>query len=286
LFFGTLASGSSGNAILVGGREGSFLIDAGLPAARLLENIRRAGAVPEQLRGIFVTHEHVDHIRGVGALARKLNLPVYATAAIWEAMEETVGSLPAARRLVVAAAEDFCLAGFNLALIRTSHDSRESHGLLIRGGGVTLGVATDTGVVTPDMRTKFRNCDALIIEANHDSDMLWRGRYPQYLKRRVAGEFGHLSNRQTGEALREWIGENTQKVVLAHLSEENNTPALALKTVVEMLRGHAVREKCARLRIRVAPRHEPHELIVLGEERDAYGVLQRNRMAGGFTAGG
>lgn len=282
MFFATLASGSSGNAILVGARGGSFLIDAGLPAARLLENMRRVGARPEELEGIFVTHEHEDHIRGVGALARKRGLPVYATEGIWAAMETGTGALPAACRRVIAA-DSFTLAGLSLTLIRTSHDSKESYGLLARAEGLTLGVATDTGVVTPDMRAKLRNCDALIIEANHDSDMLRRGRYPYCLKKRVAGEFGHLSNAQTGEALRDWIGENTQKVVLAHLSAENNTPALALRTIVEMLRGHAVRQKCARLKIRVAPRHEPDEIIVLGEGRGAYVDLQGKPAAGGMA---
>jgi phosphoribosyl 1,2-cyclic phosphodiesterase len=280
LFFGTLASGSSGNAILAGNRNRGFLIDAGLPAARLLENLQRTGVGPEQLEGIFVTHEHGDHIRGVGALARKLGLPVYATAGIWEIMEAEVGLLPAAQRVVVAA-ESFALAGLSLTLIHTSHDSVESYGLLARAEGLTLGVATDTGVVTPDMEEKLRDCDALVIEANHDSDMLRRGRYPWHLKKRIAGERGHLSNAQTGEALQRWIGENTQKVVLAHLSEENNTPALALKTVVEMLRSHEVRQKCGRLKIRVAPRHEPHELIVLGEERRSYDDLQRERAGRG-----
>jgi phosphoribosyl 1,2-cyclic phosphodiesterase len=279
LFFATLASGSSGNAILVGARGRGFLIDAGLPAARVLESLRRVGCGPEELEGIFVTHEHVDHIRGVGVLARACGLPVYATAGVWAAMAGAVGALPAACRMVLTD-DTFALAGMNLTLVRTSHDSVESYGLLARDGELTLGVATDTGVITPDMRAKLRGCDALIIEANHDGDMLWRGRYPRFLKKRVAGEFGHLSNTQAGEALRDWIGENTQKVVLAHLSAENNTPALALKTVVEMLRGHPVRQKCAQLKIRVAPRHEPHELIVLGEERGSNTDGQRVRAAG------
>ncbi|MDR1070089.1 MAG: MBL fold metallo-hydrolase [Gracilibacteraceae bacterium] len=282
MFFGTLASGSSGNAILVGDEGGSFLIDSGVSTTRLTENMRRVGARIEELRGIFVTHEHFDHVRGVGTAARKYGLPVYATEKIWEAMEKTVGALAAEQRVVVET-DDFTLAGFDLTLIRTSHDSVESYGLLVRSGALSLGVATDTGVVTADMRAKLRGCDALIIEANHDGNMLWQGSYPYYLKKRVAGEAGHLSNRQAGEALRELIEKNTQKVVLAHLSEENNTPALALRTVVEMLRSHEARQKCGRVKIRVAPRHEPHELITLDEGKGTYGVLRGERTAGGLA---
>jgi phosphoribosyl 1,2-cyclic phosphodiesterase len=264
--FATLASGSSGNAILVGEGGRHLLVDAGLPAKQILQNIQKIGLDPCQLEGIFVTHEHIDHLRGVGSLARKCRIPVYATAGLWAVMEADLGPLMAAQKIVVDAEEAFSLAGLKLSLLRSSHDSAESYGLRVESAELALGIATDTGVMTPELQKGLRHCDALIVEANHDLSRLWQGPYPQALKRRITGDRGHLSNIQIGAALRELIGENTQKIVLAHLSEINNTPALALKTVVEMLRSHAIREKCARLKIRVAPRHEPHELVVLAEE--------------------
>lgn len=113
------------------------------------------------------------------------------------------------------------------------------------------------------MHKNLQGCDAYILEANHDLQRLWQGRYPWYLKKRIASDVGHLSNVQLAEALREWLAENTQRVVLAHLSEENNTPELALSTVVGILKDSKARKRCPQLKLRVAPRHVPHELITL-----------------------
>ena len=261
MHFATLASGSSGNAIVVGDGDRSFLVDCGITVKKLLANLTMIDIPTGQLEGIIITHEHSDHIKGVGALARKLKIPVYATKGIWDEMEPKIGALPPEQKKMVE--KRISLAGMEVNLISTSHDSTESYGLKVLSKYNTLGIATDSGIVTEDMHRNLRGCDAYIVEANHDLDRLWQGRYPFFLKKRITGNRGHMSNIQLAEALREWLNENTRKVVLAHLSDENNTPELALTTVLKTLRDSSVRKRCPDLRIRVAPRNVPHELVVL-----------------------
>lgn len=263
MHFATLASGSSGNAIVVGEDKRSFLVDCGITVKKLLTNLEMLDIAFTQLEGIIITHEHSDHIKGVGALARKLKIPIYATQGIWEEMDNKLGILKPEQKIIIE--KQALLAGMNIKLIATSHDSRESYGVRVEGTRFALGIATDSGIVTEDMHRNLQGCDAYIVEANHDVDRLRQGNYPPFLKRRIIGNRGHMSNVQLAEALREWLTENTQKVVLAHLSEENNTPELALTTVLKILRDSSVRKRCSDLRIRVAPRNIPHELITLGK---------------------
>ncbi|HHV64478.1 MAG TPA: MBL fold metallo-hydrolase [Peptococcaceae bacterium] len=259
----TLASGSSGNSILIGQDKRSFLVDCGIPVKQTLANLAMINVAAQDLEGIIITHEHVDHIRGVGALARRLKIPVYATAGLWEEIEPKVGILKPEQKVVIT--KEVNLAGMQVRLIPTSHDSRESYALKVLGKNYTVGIATDSGIITEEMHKNLQGCDAYIVEANHDQEKLWQGRYPWYLKKRIDSIWGHLNNTQLAEALTDWLGENAQKVVLAHLSEENNTPELALTTVLRILKASSVRKRCPRLKIRVAPRHVPHELIQLGE---------------------
>ena len=232
-----------------------------------MANLATTGISPRQLEGIVVTHEHSDHIQGVGALARRLKIPILASAATWEAMEPALGRLADTQKVIIERA--FSLAGMTVHLIATSHDCRDGYGLKISGARSTLGVVTDTGMVTEEMDTYLEGCTAFIIEANHDLERLWNGKYPSALKRRVAGLSGHMSNAQAAEGLCRWVQNNTQRVVLAHLSLENNTPELAIKTICQALRESAVQQRCPHLKIRVAPRHNAHELIVLQEGEPA-----------------
>lgn len=269
MHFATLASGSSGNAILVGEGTRHVLVDCGISAKRLVHNLSLLNIDPGHIEGIIVTHEHIDHIRGVGVLARKLKIPVYATKPIWEEMECKIGELTPAQKVVIQ--DSLQCSGFDIKLFATSHDSRDSYGLKIqqqtcRRQPLTVGIATDSGMITEEMHQALSGCDGLVVEANHDYDKLWNGRYPWHLKKRVNGNYGHLENRQVAEGLLQWIHENTQRVVLAHLSEENNTPEMAMSTVAGILRNSSIPKINPDLRLRVAPRHTPHELIILREE--------------------
>ncbi|MFZ3101467.1 MAG: MBL fold metallo-hydrolase [Desulfitobacteriaceae bacterium] len=270
MHFATIASGSSGNAILVGEGDKNLLVDCGVSAKSLLANLSYLGIAASCLEGIIVTHEHIDHIRGVGVLARKLNIPIYATAGIWEELAGTIGKLREDQKVEVK--DRFGCAGLAIEIFSTSHDSRESYGVRIerqRQEGKTplvVGIATDSGMITEEMNQHLTGCDALIVEANHDREKLWQGSYPWHLKKRISSNYGHLENSQLAEGLLSWIDENTQRLVLAHLSEENNTPELALSTVLRILRDSNIPKRNPRLRLRVAPRFSPHELIHLREE--------------------
>lgn len=269
MHFTTLASGSSGNAILVGEDNRHLLIDCGISGKSLLHNLSQLNISDSEIEGIVVTHEHVDHIRGVGILARKLKIPIYATAGLWKVMSHSLGKLTENQRMEVQ--ESFSCAGLDVLLYPTSHDSRESFGLKVSRpkskdkGNLAVGIATDSGMITEEMHRHLKGCDAYVVEANYDDQMLTFGSYPAYLKKRIRGQFGHLENTQLAEGLLEWITENTQRIVLAHLSEENNTPELALSTVKRILRdSHKSREYMG-VQVHVAPRHSPHELIMLKE---------------------
>jgi phosphoribosyl 1,2-cyclic phosphodiesterase len=266
----TLASGSSGNSIVVGHEKRNFLVDCGISLKALLHNLSILNIDPSEIEGIFVTHEHTDHIKGVGAVARKLRVPIYASAKIWGEMNRSVGKLTEEQRVIVSG--NFSCAGLNVRVFPTSHDSQDSYGIRVERNvsssvrAQAIGIATDTGIITEEMHQSLLGCDALVVEANHDKEMLWNGSYPWYLKKRISGNAGHLENKQLAEGLLKWIDGNTKRVVLAHLSEENNTPEIALSTVIKALKGSRVVKENPELRLRVAPRYTPHELIVLGED--------------------
>lgn len=269
MHFTTLASGSSGNSILVGEDNRHFLVDCGISGKSLLHNLSQVNIACSEIEGIVVTHEHVDHIRGVGILARKLKIPVYATPGLWKVMSHSLGKLADQQRIEVQ--EGFSCAGMDVLLYPTSHDSRESYGLKVSRPrqkdkrSLAVGIATDSGMITQGMHRHLQGCDALVVEANYDEYRLLNGPYPAYLKKRIRGNYGHLENKQLAEGLLEWIKDNTQRVVLAHLSEENNTPEIALSTVVKILQESKRTKEYINLRVHVAPRHSPHELIQLME---------------------
>jgi len=269
LHFATLASGSSGNAILVGDGNRHLLVDSGVSAKKVLCNLALLDIDHSQIEGIVVTHEHIDHIRGVGILARKLKIPIYATKPIWAEMENSLGKLSPEQKIIIE--DSFSCSGLDIKIFATSHDSQDSYGLQIKQQNyknqpLSIGIATDSGIITEEMHRHLKGCDGLVVEANHDHEKLWQGRYPWSLKKRVSGNYGHLENKQVAEGLLQWVQENTQRVVLAHLSEENNTPEMAIATVVRILRDSAIPKNNPELRLRVAPRHTPHDLIVLREQ--------------------
>ena len=269
MHFTTLASGSSGNAILVGEEHRHFLVDCGISGKSLLQNLAQVNVEGSEIEGIIITHEHVDHIRGVGILARKLKIPIFATPGLWRVMEHSLGKLDEQQRLEIGTS--FSCAGLEILLYPTSHDSRESYGLKVvrpekkDKGRLSLGIATDSGVITEEMNRELQGCDGLVVETNYDQQRLHNGPYPAYLKRRISGQYGHLENTISALGLSKWIRKNTQQVVLAHLSAENNTPDLALKTVLNVLGEAGVPQKCPGVKVDVAPRYTPHELIVLRE---------------------
>ncbi|MDD1719333.1 MAG: MBL fold metallo-hydrolase [Methanoregulaceae archaeon] len=214
-----LASGSKGNCICIQGENGAVLVDAGLSVRETLARLSAAGCNPSSIEAILVTHEHTDHVRGLGPLARRLGVPVYGTAG-------TLRDLNPANRVTCRMHETYHSGDFTIEPFPTSHDAREPCGYRIRTGDLSIACCTDTGIITDRMLPIFRSCEAVVIESNHCPDMLMRGPYPAYLKKRILSSRGHLSNQDAARCLQS-IGTEVQAVILAHLSEVNNTPDLA-----------------------------------------------------------
>ena len=251
----SLMSGSWGNCHFISAGETSILIDAGQSGKRILANMKIAGCGDRPSpSAILVTHAHRDHITGVGVLARRMGVPVYATEGAWLEMGDIAGEIPDELKRTIGSAERWTIGSLDLEAFPTSHDALESVGYVIRNENNAIGIATDIGVFTSRMEQVLRDMQILIIEANHDLDMLRTGKYPGYLKKRIAGVDGHLSNDDAGKALTKIFGPKTEKVVLAHLSQENNTREKALDTVVRAL------PDISRF-LSVAPRCTPGEWI-------------------------
>ncbi|NIA11559.1 MAG: MBL fold metallo-hydrolase [Nitrospiraceae bacterium] len=229
----TLTSGSKGNAVYIASKSAEILVDAGLSAREIEKRLRVMGKSPENLSAILVTHEHIDHIRGVGPLSRRYKIPVYVTERTFQAAEKTVGR-PAGITCVDADTpfeiEDLWFSPFQI-----SHDAVEPLGFAITDGEIKAGIATDLGVVTHLVRENLRGVNVAIVEANHDTDMLLDGPYPWDLKQRIKGREGHLSNVSSAKLVETIFHADLRKIVLAHLSEVNNRPAKARECLLERI---------------------------------------------------
>ena len=250
-----LFSGSSGNALLVEAGSARVLIDAGLPAKTVEQALLCAGIPPETLSAILITHEHSDHIKGVGPLARKYDLPVYANAPTWEAMEGKLGKLAPANTRTFVSGQDFYLEGLNILPFRTPHDAAESVGYAFNYKGLRMCSVTDLGHMENGILDIIEGSRLVFLESNHDEDMLKVGPYPYQLKRRILSDRGHLSNDSAGKAVCKLYRRGLRDVILGHLSRENNYEELALTTVKSSLQMEDI--PLDAMRICVAHRDRP-----------------------------
>lgn len=222
-----LASGSKGNSTVIEGTTGSLLIDAGLSARELLARMAAAGIDPEKINAILVTHEHGDHVKGLDVTARKLGVPIHATeGTLHDFLNHRRTSSKPIEYHSCRYGDSFSVGDFSIEPFTTSHDAAEPCGFVIREGDIRLGYCTDTGIVTDVMHARLARCDGLVLESNHCPEMLANGPYPESLKRRIRSKRGHLSNPAAAECLT-GFGKDVPLVILAHLSEINNTPEKA-----------------------------------------------------------
>lgn len=234
LSFASLGSGSKGNATLVSDGETHLLVDCGFTLREAERRLARLGLHPRQLDALLVTHEHGDHIRGVGPLARRYGVPVWLTPGTWASGR--LGELP--ERHWITPQARFAVKGLCIDPVTVPHDAREPVQFRIQGGsGRHLGLLTDLGHPTEHVVQAFAGCDALVLECNHDVRMLAEGPYPPRLKRRVGGDWGHLANTQAAALLARLGLDRLQHIACSHLSEHNNRPELALEALVPLLDG-------------------------------------------------
>lgn len=241
LRFTVLASGSTGNAILVANDESKVLIDAGLSGKKIEELLAEREVAAAELDAIFVTHEHSDHIKGLGALARKHQLPIYANGATWEELDRHIGEIPEDKRYVMETGKSVEIRSMCVESYAISHDAAEPVGYCFHDGEEKLGLATDLGYMSSKVKEKLKDCDVLILESNHDVEMLRMGRYPWNIKRRILSDIGHLSNEAAAEGLYEILSSRMRRVYLAHLSRDHNMLDLARMTVSGILEQYGVK---------------------------------------------
>ena len=264
--YSILASGSSGNCVWVRGGGVEILVDCGLSAKAIGLCLAEAGGTLDEVSAVVCTHGHIDHVAGAAVLARRHDLDIHATAAtLW-----SIPNHPPRERLRPMPVEGgIRIGGLAIRTVPTLHDSRDSVGLVLSDGDTHLGIVTDLGRPTQRLIRALANVDGLILEANHDLDMLLEGPYPARLKRRITSRFGHLSNDQSADLVDQLFHTGLQQLTLAHLSEQNNTPELAESAIEAVLEQHS-----AATRLAVASQHAPTELVTL--EANAELSLHRN----------
>jgi phosphoribosyl 1,2-cyclic phosphodiesterase len=227
--FASLGSGSGGNALLVEADGVRVLVDCGFAAREAEQRLARLGVAPGDLDAILVTHEHGDHVRGVAALSRRHRIPVWTTPGT--ARRAGPAGLETLR-LFLGHAAGFRVGGLRVLPFPVPHDAREPCQFLLEAEGRRLGILTDAGVVTPHVRDRLCECDALVLECNHDAELLRGGPYPPSLQARIAGPFGHLSNRQAAALLDAIPRRQLSSLLVAHVSATNNRPELARRALL------------------------------------------------------
>ena len=227
-----LSSGSSGNSVLVRSENCAVLVDCGITGKAAENELANAGISPENIDAIIVTHEHIDHISGVGVMCRRYKIPVYATLGTWKAMINSLGKIDPDLIRYIAAEVPFEIKGMRFYPFATSHDAAESIGLVFSSGDKSGALATDLGTVSRHIFDLLLPCSIAMLEANHDEKMLMCGLYPQHLKDRILSDHGHLSNRMCGALCAKLVREGKlRQIMLGHLSTDNNTPRKAYESV-------------------------------------------------------
>jgi phosphoribosyl 1,2-cyclic phosphodiesterase len=238
--FSVLASGSSGNAIYVENDEHAFLVDAGLSGRKMEELFTSVDRSMKKLSGILVTHEHSDHIKGLGILARKYKVPIYANAKTWMAMEHLVGNIPIEQRFHFDMESVKTFGSLDIQSFAVSHDAADPMFYVFHENGRKLVLITDTGYVSDRMKGYIKGADSFVFESNHDVGMLQMCRYPWSIKRRILSDVGHVSNEDAAVAMSEVVEEKPTRIYLSHLSKDNNMKDLARMSVTQTLESFGI----------------------------------------------
>ena len=233
--FCSLYSGSSGNCLYLEDKDTKILIDAGVSGKKIEENLKKIYVKPEEIDAVFVSHDHIDHTKGVGVFSRRFDIPIYANRGTWEVALKGLGKISPKNMVVFHSNQEVYINGLCILPFPIHHDAGEPVGFSIENGKTKIGIITDTGKITEEILWSLKNCDLAVIESNHDVEMLKVGRYPYYLKKRILGNEGHLSNEDASKTILKLVEKGLRKVLLAHLSEENNFPELAYETTKSLL---------------------------------------------------
>lgn len=260
--FCSLSSGSNGNCQYLESNGSRILIDAGFSGKRVEELLKTINVCPTTIDSILVTHEHTDHVKGVGVLSRRFDIPIYANSNTWSGMEKNIGKIKEENIKIFETEEYFELKDLTIYPISVFHDAMDPVGYIVYYKGKKVSVITDTGWVNNNIIKEIQESDLYFMESNHDVVMLREGLYPYLLKQRIMSEKGHLSNDDAGDALGRVLQGNNEVVLLAHLSQDNNVPELAIDTVREKLINQGI-DVDNEIRLNLSHRNRSSELFKL-----------------------
>jgi phosphoribosyl 1,2-cyclic phosphodiesterase len=264
LNFCSLSSGSSGNCYYIGNEFYGILIDAGISATSIRKFLKDIGISMQTIMGVMITHNHIDHIRGLEVLTRKNSLPAFTTRKIWESILTLQKKISLDCIREISLQQKFHLAGFDIEAFPVYHDAPETIGFHICAGDKKITIATDLGHICQTAALYIKEANLLVIESNYDEEMLVNGNYPYYLKSRIKSDHGHLGNYQTSVFLADIFNDNLSHICLAHLSKNNNTPEKALQTLQQTFSERGIILK-SQQRISILNRNVPTEMIRLVE---------------------
>ena len=247
-----LASGSKGNSSYIETNKTKSLVDLGMSAGYIAKSLKNIGVDPSEIQRVFITHAHTDHVAGLKVFLKKYHPVVYLT----KKMEDELG-IEIEDKVYID--DNTSIDDLDVTVIKTSHDAADSNGYVFSSGGKSIVYITDTGYIHVKNFEKLKNKSLYVFESNHDVRLLREGKYPYYLQQRILSDKGHLSNKDSAYYLSNFIGDNTEKIILIHLSEENNRPEVALKTLLDTLEKKGVRVPD----IEIAMQRESTELIEL-----------------------
>ena len=264
LDFCSLSSGSSGNCYYIGNEFHGILIDAGISASSIRKFLKDAGISMQTIMGVLITHNHIDHIKGLEVLTRKNFLPAFTTRKIWESILTPQRKISRDCIREIPLQQKFHIAGFDIEAFPIYHDAPETIGFHICAADKKITIATDLGHICQTAAPYMKEANLLVLESNYDEQMLVTGRYPPYLKARIKSDNGHLGNRQASDFLADIFSDKLSHICLAHLSKNNNTPEKALRTLQQTFSERGIKLN-GQLRISILNRSEPTEMIRLIE---------------------
>jgi phosphoribosyl 1,2-cyclic phosphodiesterase len=268
LNFCSLSSGSSGNCYYLGNEFHGILIDAGISATSIRKFLKDMGISMQTIMGVLITHNHIDHIRGLEVLTRRNNLPAFTTSKVRESILSPKSKISRESISEIPLQKKFHLAGFDIEAFPVCHDAPETIGFHICAGDKKITIVTDLGHICPTSAPYIKEANLLVIESNYDEQMLVNGQYPHFLKARIRSDHGHLGNHQTAAFLADNIHGNLDHICLAHLSKNNNTPELVLQTLQQTFSERGIILNI-RQRISILNRNKPTDIISLSEQTDS-----------------
>ena len=257
--FCSLYSGSTGNSLFVQGNDTKILVDAGVSAKKITEGLESIDVDIKEINAIIVTHEHIDHIRSIGTIAKKWNIPIYANLGTWNGIENEKSVSKIENKNYFKIGEEFEIGDLKIMPFSTSHDAMDSCGFSIEHDGKRISIATDLGEMTKEVLDNVKTSKFMLLEANYEPEVLRCCSYPYPVKTRIAGNRGHLSNGDAGNAISKLVNFGLQNVMLGHLSKESNFPELAYKSVLNEMMKNGIKENDIELGI--ASRTAPSKIV-------------------------